>query len=332
MTAVIDSNLTYATSVPRNHVHRAAICEVFLTDILMDNFPELVVGVQLPRVHSYYSDQSHSRRLYDPLLLLEAFRQTSILIAHRHVDAPLDNKFVFNVGDLSLDSVEALETGSRPAHGAIDALITQEKLRGGDVVGISLRMTMIIDGKQAATMDMTIQWMPPAAWEKLRARGRGALELTPPRPHQLVRRLDPREVARANPMNVVISHYLVGGDSVASSILVDQDHPALFDHPLDHVPGALIIESMRQTAVVAAHEIYGLSPHRLILSRCTVEFDRFGELELPTDCMVTALAEHTDRSVAFDVEVTQEGELIAHGRVELVRLCTRRAGLERSGE
>lgn len=329
MTSVMQAPLTYSTSVPRHHVHRAAICEVFLTDILCDSYPSFSVGLQLPRVHSFYSDHDLDRRLYDPMLLLEAFRQASILISHRHVDAPMDSKFVFNSGSLHVASVDALTMGDRPTDGVIDAVIVADKRRGADVVGITLEMTMTLAGTFAATMDMTIQWMPPTAWTKLRARGREVLPLDPPRPYPTQHRVAAREVARSSPANVVVASFDVGDDSVATRIVVDQGHPGLFDHPLDHVPGAAIFEAMRQTSVVAAHELFGLSPRRLITTECAVVFDSFGELGLPTDCTVTAEADHCAREVTFEVVVSQEERRIAHGRVSLQRLSSRAPKIER---
>ena len=81
MTAVLEPTLSYSSSIPRAHVHRAAICEVFLTDIICESYPQFRLGVQLPRVHSYYSDHNVVVRQYDPLLLLETFRQASAQVA-----------------------------------------------------------------------------------------------------------------------------------------------------------------------------------------------------------------------------------------------------------
>ncbi|MEN0134985.1 MAG: ScbA/BarX family gamma-butyrolactone biosynthesis protein [Rhodococcus sp. (in: high G+C Gram-positive bacteria)] len=329
MTAVLEPTLSYSTSIPRAHVHRAAICEVFLTDIICESHPRFLLGVQLPRVHSYYSDHNIVARQYDPLLLLETFRQASILISHRGVGAPLDAKFVFNAGALEVADLDAVRVGPAPAAGVLDATITAEKKRGSDIVGITLEMTLALDGSAAATMSMTIQWMPGDAWDRLRHRGRAALQLAPARPHPLHERVEPREVARHSFDNVVLSRTEVDGDTVRSQVLVDQSHPGLFDHPLDHVPGALIFEAMRQTALVAAHELFGLSPRMLVLVGCDAVFESFGELELPTGCAAVAEAEICSRQVVLSVTLAQEGRQIAHGRVTLQRVSASTAALER---
>ncbi|WP_226962330.1 AfsA-related hotdog domain-containing protein [Streptomyces sp. C8S0] len=81
--------LSYAATVSRQLVHRAAVCEVFLTDTRRRSDNDFLIAAQLPRVHSYYSDHLATPAAYDPLLLLEVFRQTSILVAHEHLGVPL---------------------------------------------------------------------------------------------------------------------------------------------------------------------------------------------------------------------------------------------------
>lgn len=320
MTAVLEPKLSYRTSIPREDIHRAAICEVFLTDIVCEQYPKFRVGAQLPRVHSYYSDHDCVERNYDPLLLLETFRQASILIAHRHVDAPTDSAFVFNVGDLRIVSLAALAVGSRPADGVLEAEIIDEKTREGQIVGITLRMSLALDGQAAAEMDMVIQWMPREAWARLRTKVRAPLTLDPIRPHDLNTRLDPRDVARRSSDNVLVAGFDVRDNTISTRIVVDQDHPGLFDHPLDHVPGAVMFEAIRQSALVAAHEVFGLSPHRLVMVSCATEFVSIGELELPTDCEVTTATSECGNQLAFAASLHQEGRVIASSTVTLQRI------------
>ncbi|MET9490451.1 AfsA-related hotdog domain-containing protein [Nocardia sp. NPDC006630] len=322
MTTFVEPRLSYRSSIPREDVHRAAICEVFLTDIVCDRYPKFRLGAQLPRVHSYYSDHDCVEQRYDPLLLLETFRQASILIAHRYVQAPPDSAFIFNIGELRIVSLDALAIGPRPADGVLDAEIVEEKTRDGVIVGITLKMTLSLDNRPAAEMDMVIQWMPRAAWARLRTKGRAALALEPVRAYGLDTRIDPREVARRLTGNVLIAGFEVHDNAISTRILVDEDHPALFDHPLDHVPGVLVFEAVRQSALVAAHELFGLSPHRLLLVECSVQFVSIGELELPVDCEVTTEITECGNQLAFAASLHQEGRVIAAATILLQRVGT----------
>ncbi|WP_282778627.1 AfsA-related hotdog domain-containing protein [Nocardia sp. CC201C] len=104
-----------------------------------------------------------------------------------------------------------------------------------------------------------------------------------------------------------------------AEIVVDQHHPSLFDHPLDHIPGAVIFEAFRQTAVVAAHELFGLSPQRLVLTTVRATFLRFGELELATRTRAQPLPVTGDHTVEFSIEMVQGDAVITEGLVALRR-------------
>lgn len=317
--ALATSRLTYSTFIPREYVHRAAICEVFLTDSAPEGPQDFRVGVQLPRGHSYYSDHDTTPAVYDPLLILECFRQASMVLAHKYFDAPLDHKFVFNSGDLRIASFDALRVGSSPANGVLDASIVVKKMRDGHVTGLTASMTMVLNGASAACMEITIQWMPTTAWDRLRAKSRAELDVSDSRAYALTDRLAPAAVARRSRDNVLVCGQEVNDDRMTAQILVDQCHPGLFDHPLDHIPAALIFEAIRQTATVAAHELFGLSPRRLTLAACSVNFIRFGELELPTDCEVAFSGQSCMTSTSFTTQVRQERTVIAEGSVTLRR-------------
>ncbi|WP_404816907.1 ScbA/BarX family gamma-butyrolactone biosynthesis protein [Streptomyces thermolineatus] len=319
MSAPRGSDLSRSTTVPRSLVHRAAVCEVFLTDSARTSEREVLVAAQLPRVHSYYSDHTATPAHYDPLLLLEAFRQTSILVAHEHLGAPLDSKFSFNSGDLSVTDPEALHIGPVPASATVRTEVVAEKHREGVLTGITIDMHMSLDGRAAASMRMVIQWMPPAAWDGLRARNRAALALEPARAHSTGRRLPPAAVGRHSPQNVVLADAVALGHEVVGQVVVDQSHPALFDHPLDHIPGAVFFEAYRQTALYAAHELLGLSPRCLMPTRVEAVFSRFGEFELPTDCRAVLVDPPGPDRVAFELTALQEENEVATARVVLGR-------------
>ncbi|MBF6239150.1 hypothetical protein IU474_19045 [Nocardia otitidiscaviarum] len=319
MSRVIEPQLSYSTVVPREHVHRSAISEVFLTDIICEKYPRFRLGIQLPRQHSYYSEHMAEAAIYDPLLLLECSRQASILIAHRYVGAGMDQKFIFNTGNLRISHLAGLVVRPHPGYGILDATIVEEKQRDDVVIGITLAIDIQLDGTSVATMEMAIQWMPGAAWDKVRTRGRAALDLTATRPYPLERRVAPELVGRRSIDNVVLGEFTADTSVLDAEIVVDQHHPSLFDHPLDHIPGAVIFEAFRQTAVVAAHELFGLSPQRLVLTAVRATFLRFGELELATRTHAQPLPVTGDHTVEFSIEMVQGDAVITEGLVALRR-------------
>lgn len=320
MSSVIEPQLSFSTVVPREHVHRSAISEVFLTDIICEKYPRFRLGIQLPRQHSYYSEHSVAESaVYDPLLLLECSRQASILIAHRYVGAGMDQKFIFNTGNLRITDLDGLSVRLHPGYGILDADIIEEKKRGDLVIGITLAIEIQLDGVRVATMDMSIQWMPGVAWDKVRERGRAQLDLTASAPYPLAHRVAPEVVGRRSLENVVVGEISADATAVDAEIVVDQHHPSLFDHPLDHLPGAVIFEAFRQTGVVAAHELFGLSPQRLVPTVVRATFLRFGELELATRTRAKPLPPAEDGTVEFNIEMLQDDVVITEGLVAFRR-------------
>jgi 2-oxo-3-(phosphooxy)propyl 3-oxoalkanoate synthase len=60
------------------------------------------------------------------------------------------------------------------------------------------------------------------------------------------------------------------------------DHPSMFDHPQDHLPGMVIAEAARQIALLTALEARGMSPSKTLPTALSVVFSQFGELEKTT--------------------------------------------------
>ncbi|MGZ8180201.1 AfsA-related hotdog domain-containing protein [Williamsia sp. SKLECPSW1] len=314
--------LSHSTLVPREHVHRDALSEVYLTDIVCDRYPNFRVGVHLPKSHSYYSDHLRpAADRYDPLLVLECFRQASILIAHRHVGVEFDQSFVFNAATVTVVSDDAMTVTSSPGNGELSAVIVGEKVRDDTTIGITLDMTVSLNGMAAVTMTMSIQWMPKRVWARVRASGRAKLGLAEYRsgiepqpgrhPHRSVGARQPEALGRGLSRNVVVgaARHVAAGFEV--DVIVDQHHPSLFDHPLDHIPGAVIFEAVRQAGIVGADEYFGLSPRRLRIRSLSATFTRFGELDLPTSALVRPHTDTCEAVVGFDVDIMQEGVSIA---------------------
>lgn len=329
MTSTLPPRISHSTLVPREHVHRDALSEVYLTDIICDRYPNFRIGVHLPKSHSYYSDHiGPAETHYDPLLVLECFRQTSILIAHRHVNVGFDQAFIFNSGDIRIVSEAAMAITDAPGNGELAAVIVDTRTRNGEVTGITLEMECLLGGRVAAAITISIAWMPRDVWARVRTKGRARIGLDdyrhgiapqPGREPIAARGIHPPEtLGRRIDRNVLLGASTAADDGLEIDILVDQHHPSLFDHPLDHIPGAVLFEAIRQSGILAAHEIHGLSARRLLLESLRAEFTRFGELDLHTVARVRPL-ETDDPGYGFEVDLTQEGEQIATGRVRFAK-------------
>ena len=86
--------------------------------------------------------------------------------------------------------------------------------------------------------------------------------------------------------NVLVSRIepLAAGqpDSFLCQLFFDPKHAFFFEHPLDHVPGLMLIEAGRQAAIAIAHLYLGVSHDTVfIVNKLNTEFKTFAELDKP---------------------------------------------------
>ncbi|WP_188588949.1 AfsA-related hotdog domain-containing protein [Gordonia jinhuaensis] len=164
--------------------------------------------------------------------------------------------------------------------------------------------------------------MPAEVWARIRHRGRNSLGL--PDAHGIpdlvpVARMRPGAVGRHNPRNAILANPVHDAHGEISALtVIDTNHPSLFDHALDHVPGMLQFEAARQIAMAAANASLGLDTNRMVMHQLEIAFEDFGEFELET--IARAVAEpdpKEDGAVIAVIRITQGDKAIASGRVHL---------------
>lgn len=317
-------DLSFDHVVPRALVHRAAICEVFVSDSERLGDDRYLVAGQLPRTHSFFNDCLLP--YYDLLLTLETVRQAAVLVAHRYLGVPLGYVFIFQRADLRMTDLDAHRIGPEPGRLVAEVAIVERQERDGALAVMELQMGLAIDGRPCSEATGTGIFLPREAYQGLRAhvRSRKPLEQAPaPAPR---RPLPPAAVGRRNPRNVVVAEARQGPTppGVSTEVLVDQTHPCLFDHPQDHVPGMLLLEAYRQSAILAATGATGSPAERAVLTRCQAVFTEFAELELPTSSAVStgSAIERLPEGPAVPAEVvlSQATGPVATGTAE-VTLC-----------
>ena len=308
--------LRFDTVVSRALVHRAAVSEVFVTDSVRIDPLRFLVAAQLPRMHSFYNDSVHPQ--HDVLLLVEIARQAGVLIAHRSLGVPADRAFIFHTVDIGVDDAAGLRMSSpTPSCLVLEVTITRTELRGGTPRRLSIDVAFVIDGRPVARGCGSFLFLRRGHYHALRrqARSRKGLLTDGPaaaRPNAI----EPRAVGRRDERNVVISPPAgdpLGPDGMTCEVVVDQDHAVLFDHPLDHIPGVVMLESYRQAALFAARSL----GEGAVVSRCRATFAEFGELELPTHCRAR-VSEHSPERVAVEVALHQDDQRLGEGRLEVI--------------
>ena len=79
-----------------------------------------------------------------------------------------------------------------------------------------------------------------------------------------------------------------GFDRFLAPLVIDDSHPFFFEHPLDHVPGLMLIEGTRQVGTAISHLFYGVSfDLSFVLSSLDARFANFAELTSPVMVQMT---------------------------------------------
>ena len=100
-------------------------------------------------------------------------------------------------------------------------------------------------------------------------------------------RLDRKFVHKQHDENVFVSRFEAVDeahqDDFIAQLYIDKSHSFFFEHPLDHVPGLMLIEAGRQLGITVAHLAYGvpLVDTVFILNGMEVDFSAFAELDRP---------------------------------------------------
>ncbi|WP_105968770.1 ScbA/BarX family gamma-butyrolactone biosynthesis protein [Streptomyces geranii] len=278
-------------SVPRQLVHRAAIAETFPTGWSRTETDRFSVCAQWPRVHCLHV--SADRTAYDPLLVVETVRQAGTLLNHTEYQVPLDHQFVLQEFRITTFP-EHLGVGPLPAEPTVDITFYDIRHRGKRLVSARYEADVRLDGELVAHADVAFTCTSGAVFSRLRG-GRTAAGVTalpvPPG-------LPAADVGRDSAADVVLAVPQRGHRDW--QLRVDTGHAVFFDHPLDHIPGMLLLEAARQAALARTGPDGGLIPVSF-----DTTFHQFAELDQPT------WIESTDQGDgALKVVGTQEGRTV----------------------
>lgn len=287
-------------TVPREYVHRAAMAEVLLTGWHRVDEARFAVTAQWPRRHFFFVPVEGR---HDPLLTAETVRQAGTLLSHTAFGTPLGHQFLMRELSFRVDP-ERLLIGAAPAELELDVRCTRIRRRGTELVSMRYDTVVHLGGHVVATGGASFSCASPGVYRRLRGDRAGALssDHAPP----AAPGVPPEHVGRSEPSDVVLSPT---EDAQVWHLRTDPAHPVLFDHPVDHVPGMLLLEAARQ----AAHATSGSG----LPTGFTCTFTRYAELGVP--CRVEARYRPGDSTAPASVLVTgeQEGEEVFHCVVAL---------------
>ncbi|MFE9023427.1 ScbA/BarX family gamma-butyrolactone biosynthesis protein [Streptomyces sp. NPDC007808] len=263
------------TTVPREFVHRAAVAEVLLTGwepVPQGSLDSFVVRAQWPRGHSLFAQ---SGGYQDPMLLVESVRQVGSLLAHAEFAVPFGHQFMMR--DIAITATaDLLLATPKPTEVELHTECRDVVRRGANLADMRYDVTALIGGVALATASAAFRCISPGVYRRLRG-GR------PTGTTQVVGApVDPAAVGRCSAENVVLTEEMAAVDGRRSwGLRIDSSHPIFFDHPVDHIPGMVLLEAARQAAYAATGR-----PDMLVTG-ISATFTRYAELDAP--CRIEAV-------------------------------------------
>lgn len=313
--------LTWNQTLDRRLVHRDALAEVLLTDAIRVGESSFEVAAQWPRSHRVYRPDATGR--HDPMLVLETIRQTGLALSHIGFDVPFGHRSIMRDIGFEVQSDREPRVGQRATNVSISVECVDVRLHHGNLRTMTVILSLRSEGVSFATGTGTLTWMPAATFVALRARNRPE-SMTPAEASPT-----PLGGPAGGPAGTAGS--AVGSAARAPSasrlraaddalitlpddafplrrLLVPLKHPVYFDHPLDHVPGLLLIDAVWQAAAQTLPEDYRLHGGHM-------ECPAFTELSL--DALIS-LGPTTEDVIGF--EIRQRDKLTTTGELRIGRV------------
>jgi len=294
--------MLFQRPVPPNLVRRIRPSDVFVTDLRVTGYNAFQVGVRWPAEHLFYGPAT--RDSHDPLLFLESLRQAGLLIANMAFDIPTEHKYITHDKHFSISPAGLRTNGGRPVELVIAVTAHDIRRRGRGFAGMRFEFVCYRDGVQVGTAGYRWSTVSAAGYARLRGE-RGQAE---PMPDPEAVPVCPEAVGRRDQIDVMVAK-LPGQDGWL--LQIDAEHPVVYDHPIDHVPGNGAIEVARQAALLVLGQ-----PDALPL-RGELSFLHYIEFDKP--CMVYATVDRVcaDGATAVAIRIDQDGHTAAQGVLEL---------------
>ncbi|WP_331742356.1 hypothetical protein OG782_37605 (plasmid) [Streptomyces sp. NBC_00876] len=286
------------TTVAKEYVHRDSLAEVFLTGCDTRDGLRFSLTGQWPRAHTLF--RSLDGASHDPLQAAETFRQAGIYLAHVEFGVPLGHNFVMSNITYTTD-MSNLRIESGPTDFDLEARCTDIVRRRGVASRLQLEFAIRRNGQLLATGGGQFSVIPPAVYNRLRAHRADHPPVAATKPHPVRAPLPPATVGRTFTTDVVLSPT----DAPSRWLLTpDLNHPILFDHKGDHVPGMVLLEGARQAACAL------MAPKSFTPASASNDFHRYAELDRPCWVEVTRVTPEAGNTVTLEVTGHQDEQTV----------------------
>ncbi|MGF1430177.1 ScbA/BarX family gamma-butyrolactone biosynthesis protein [Kitasatospora sp. LaBMicrA B282] len=289
--------------VPKELVHRDNAAEVLLTGWQRQDADRFTVTALWPRGHSFFTSVDNGS--YDPLLIAETMRQLCILLPHTEFGVPLGHHFLLQGLRVTVQP-QCLRIDETPAQLDIEVTGSGIEQRRGVLTEGRFQAVFRRAGEVVATAAIDLSILSPGVYQRVRG-GRNQ-QISAASRSLLAPGYQPQTVGRVADMDVVLAP---DREQDKWQVRADARHPIFFDHPLDHVPGMLLLEAARQAAARlmgrSSLQLFGIGGefHRYVEldAPCVVEARHFPQ-QRPGDKQIVIVTGHQHGELCFNVTVS----------------------------
>jgi 2-oxo-3-(phosphooxy)propyl 3-oxoalkanoate synthase len=334
MSAQASNKLPFDGTLAKALVHKVSIDQVLLTDYAPESETGTLLYAQLPRSHGFYCEHIVDASRFDLVALIEICRQACFVVAHTQFGVPLEGngyQFLFQQLDATLMGTRAQALGEKAGGQPIQLIVRstierQWKKKSGVTYGLQWFYSLATaDGVEIAQIRIKQTWLERAKWREIRLIMKRERDISPdmeipPAPRT---ELQPCEVARVNPNNIVL-HSLrhVGDGEYEAMARIDTRHPVLFDRSTEHIYAMIQIEVCRQLSLYAASHAFEVDALELDIWKCKSTFNTVGELQLPTTASATIKVHDREQLTATVLlKILQQGREVSFFEVGVRRMA-----------
>ncbi|WP_234316656.1 ScbA/BarX family gamma-butyrolactone biosynthesis protein [Streptomyces sp. NRRL S-15] len=278
--------------VPMEYVHLRRSDMVFLTTWRSREDGEFSLSARWPAPPAGLA--------YESRVLTQTIRQSGLVIAHAAYGVPLSDQTLLHYFDFTVAPGFTV-TPDGPGELTVEVSVSDPKKRGRSVSSLGMDVRVLQGDSMVARADSEFGWISPRAYRRLRG---GHLDLdwnSWPLPAPV----DPPTVGRSTPADVVLA---AGDRPLRWQLRNDVDNVVLYDHPVDHVPGLVLMEAAHQAAHAA------LYPAPFEPTTVSSAFERYAEFD--RTCWIEAeVLPAAPGETSVLVTATQDGETVFRGRL-----------------
>ncbi|MEV4427168.1 AfsA-related hotdog domain-containing protein [Streptomyces sp. R-07] len=285
-----------------------------------------VIADHLPEEHPLFNDGPCS--FHDVQVVTEAVREIGEFVGHRYFGVPPERPGLFHAYDLDLTDLSAWRAG--PAGGSrltTRLRATPVHVLNGVPRGLTFHVEVSIDGRRCATGSAGVVFLAPALYRNQLDYARPDADPAPEDegapPHRPATPTDAASVGRSAPENVLVGDARQLSAGRLSARIRTEGIGAVFAGDDGRLPGLHLLESLRQTALLAAGRCHGLAAERSTLATSRVRFRGSAAAGAPLRCVAVPGPLERDPagrpSLPVTLTLTQNRKAVAEARTVVVQ-------------